>query len=634
MSAPDHPNPWFNVFLALFRFLRGLLRLRPQRLFLFLRGFFRSLIRQISELVINPQKKFWELAESRPDLQKTEKIRESRLQEEEDLYDDIENLRKTLSGLVEEKLVSDLYIRETRLWMHDILGAKNPEDVYQVIDKRIKNLLDGHYKPLFTPFSIGEPEPSTLAYLKSGQGEMVLESVEKAAVEQILIALPNDDTVALVHLIVTDDGTYGLISQHNRPIEIITCASMTRQKVENLLRGWLWLYYWHSRGMYEETLKIIAQEKIPEREREVFKKAAWRYPYQKIFYSQSVFDNLQPTEVPVTDDMPSVPFPSWILMEVILRELGIGYTNPGEGLWGRLHQRLSERGIRRIILCPDKALALFPHHATILGVDGYGQKNFLLDYYEVGYLPQGELSNITQGQVRPQRILVVGDDNETFSSIAVANLCHLAPEYVVTRPNASNFHILKNALRQVEAFTFVGHAVYDWVQPENSHLRMTNRNMTLKRFLDAVPPHLQMIVLGGCEIGLPMIRADVSDYKGFAEDLLLKSHIPVIISTLWPVHQVSAVLLMQQFHRYLLLGDSENSRQESLPVNIALSSAQKWLRNLTRERLVKELHNLAQSRYAEEVEKEIESVRNQNLEYPYAHPYFWASFYMMGETSQ
>jgi CHAT domain-containing protein len=121
----------------------------------------------------------------------------------------------------------------------------------------------------------------------------------------------------------------------------------------------------------------------------------------------------------------------------------------------------------------------------------------------------------------------------------------------------------------------------------------------------------------------------MSDYRGFPEDLLLKGGVPVITSTLWPVHQLSTVLLMRDLHRRLL-NAAVPDEKSSFQIAAALRRSQQWLRSLTVTQIIEELGSLAALANAKEIAKEIENIQTQILDHPYAHPYFWAPFYVMG----
>ena len=598
--------------------------------------FFKYLL----DLTHNPDL-FWDTMEEAANL------RPADLKEDLNLGEDLASLWKTLSDLMmqvhplmQSESIPLYYEWETRKWIQAAISSNNPRQVYVNVLKRITRALEGHNKPLFVPFRISAPNPEWIECLQAGNVVEALEKIEGVPFEQILSRLDTD--TALVHLIASDVGTYAIITRQGVSPEILLCKTFTRTGVENLLRGWLWLYYWHREYHYRETIKrTIQRRKMPTDESMAFREAAIKIPYRRIFYNQPLFEHLQPTEVPAAEGIPIIPFPSWLLMEAILRELGRGDIISGEGLWQRIDERLQSHGTKNLILCPDKALALFPHHGAILNTGSDGQKEFLLDRYEIVYLPQGTFAQSVSAKQQLPRLLVFGTDGDALSELGIASLHALLPDHIFewhanTDKKPSEQLVIDLSRLDVNALTFLGHGKYDWEDPSNSCLDLlsdgeggVNALIRLKFLRSNIPPQLNTIVLAGCETGLPKVTTQVSDYKGFAEDLISIPSVSTVISTLWPVQPISTVLLVRQFHRYWLLGDPKMGEKSLSPAE-ALRRAQSWLRILTREQAISELEVLASVRPTEEIGKEIRTLHESFVERPYAHPYFWSLFYVMG----
>ncbi len=556
-----------------------------------------------------------------------------------------------LQAKVINPYVKDLYIEETRKWIEDSLLG-DTEVVYQKISNRINNLLNGRHDPLFTPFRIGSPDETLCALLKSNDAESALEALEGLSPDKVASILLGDEQSALVHLIAAPQRIYAIIVQKSHPPEIVEFPSLTREKVENLLKGWMWLYYWQNEDIYQQTLESrIRQEKSNESYTDLMR-VGWAIPHDRLFSNNHIITHLRPTEVPTIDSKPLTPFPTWLLMETILREFGQGYVISDQGLWRVLHEKLASRSTKRLIIAPDKALAMFPHHAAILDINPNGDKELLIDHYEISYVPQGSIGKLQSPQtVAGNRVLVFGTkgDNELYSTIAVSSLQILAPLNIVT-PDVAAPRGLENAIKEIKPniLTFVGHGQYDWKKPQDSWLGLlknqdANKNqyeklMGLKSLLADVDSRLQLVVLAACGIGLPQIKAQMTEYRGFAEDLTIKGHIPTVVATLWPVHQLSTVLIMRDFHSRLLM---TNQNHAEIPQTIPsiLRQSQLWLRNLTKDKVLEEIQNLTnvagldQSTQTE-LENVKEGMKRQLAEYPFAHPYFWSPFYVMGGRNE
>lgn len=541
------------------------------------------------------------------------------------------------------KVVQEYYEWITFSFTRAIISCDDPRLVYIKTLRMINKLLSGEYKPLFAPVEISTPNPAWIELLEKDNVVRSVEAIEGVSFDHIL-SLLNADT-ALLYTVVGDAGTHVIVVHAaGASPEVLFFETFTRARVENVLSGWLWLYHWHSE-LYDQKLidEVINKNRL--KSGEMFRIFIHTNVYNRLFYNQYLYDHLCPTEVPSVKSIPTIPSITWLLMEAILRELGKGDltsgSHPKEGLWQRIDEKLQSQGIRRIILCLDKMFALFPHHAAILSTTNDGQKQCLMDKYEVIYLPQGAFGRSTPAEQETPRLLIFGTDGEAMSNLRMESVNLLSPGQI-TRWHASGERLSEqfaselSRLSDVNALTFLGHGKYDWLDSSQSYLGILsdsegglNGLLTLKFLHENIPSHVNTIVLAACETGLPKVTADISRYKGFAEDLIDLPHVSTVVSTLWPVHQISTVLLMRQFHQYWLLGDPETGEEPLSPAG-ALHRAQLWLRKLTREQAIAVLNILDSLLPTEEVKRELEVLQNCSVERPYAHPYFWASFYVMG----
>ena len=130
------------------------------------------------------------------------------------------------------------------------------------------------------------------------------------------------------------------------------------------------------------------------------------------------------------------------------------------------------------------------------------------------------------------------------------------------------------------------------------------------------------MVLSACESGLGR-AAGGEGYLGFAQPLFAKGARSLVLS-LWKADDQATALLMERFYQNLL------GRREGLPKPMAkaeaLAEAKEWLRGLRAEQIDDEVERL--TRGSMEKRKPVgtpASIRR------YEHPFFWASFILIGD---
>jgi CHAT domain-containing protein len=174
---------------------------------------------------------------------------------------------------------------------------------------------------------------------------------------------------------------------------------------------------------------------------------------------------------------------------------------------------------------------------------------------------------------------------------------------------------LPDPARQLDA----GLPVYDG--------RLTAAEMLRDWNLDA-----ELVTLSACETGLGTY-AGGEGYLGFAQALLVCGSRSVVLS-LWPVDDAATALLMDRFYANLL--GQRDGLTKGLGKAAALAEAKAWLRTLPRAEAVKRAAALTSGvergagREALPRAPAAPETRSDD-EPPYAHPYYWAAFVLVGD---
>jgi tetratricopeptide (TPR) repeat protein len=181
----------------------------------------------------------------------------------------------------------------------------------------------------------------------------------------------------------------------------------------------------------------------------------------------------------------------------------------------------------------------------------------------------------------------------------------------------------RDALPNPQTQLLAGKPVYDG--------RLTAEEMLRSWHLDC-----ELVTLSACQTALGKYERG-EGFMGFAQALLICGSRSVCLS-LWKVDDAATALLMQRFYANLL--GKRDGLKAPLPKAAALREAKEWLRNLSRAEAL---------RVAAEVSQGVERGKGRPRQpllppvperspaaaddKPYAHPYYWAAFVLIGDPS-
>jgi CHAT domain-containing protein len=144
----------------------------------------------------------------------------------------------------------------------------------------------------------------------------------------------------------------------------------------------------------------------------------------------------------------------------------------------------------------------------------------------------------------------------------------------------------------------------------------------------------ELVTLSACNTALGR-EAGGEGFVGFTQALLMPGARSVCVS-LWKVDDAATALLMQRFDANVL--GRRNGLTSPLPKGVALAEAKAWIRGLRREEVATLVANVtggdarskgaAKRKYAS---PPLNVPSATGDERPYAHPYFWAAFVLVGD---
>ena len=132
----------------------------------------------------------------------------------------------------------------------------------------------------------------------------------------------------------------------------------------------------------------------------------------------------------------------------------------------------------------------------------------------------------------------------------------------------------------------------------------------------------ELITLSACETGLGKYQGG-EGYLGFAQALFVAGSRSLVLSQ-WQVDDNATALLMTRFYENLL--GKRKGLAKPMPKAEALREAKEWLRGLTAKEVDQALVQLPRGE-----PREKPAVPVPAAVHPYAHPYYWAAFILIGD---
>jgi CHAT domain-containing protein len=299
-------------------------------------------------------------------------------------------------------------------------------------------------------------------------------------------------------------------------------------------------------------------------------------------------------------------------------------------LVGPLAARLVELGFRRASLVPGGRLSLLPLHAA-----GFDAVTFT-------YTPSARALQAARSAARERaelaRVLLgIGNPLPSPRPLAFARteVEEIAPRFA---PAARHVLLERHATHAAVAASLPGathlhfscHGRFDVREPLDSALSLAGaETLTLRDLLDGGLDlsAARLAVLSACQTGVVDFDKVPDEAIGFPAGLI-QAGVPNVVSTLWPVDDISTALLMGRFYVEQL--------GNGLDPASALHRAQDWLRTATARDM--SLADRYERRYLESGRMDPDAFRamryfRANPEArPFAHPYYWAAFTFTGVT--
>jgi CHAT domain-containing protein/tetratricopeptide (TPR) repeat protein len=282
--------------------------------------------------------------------------------------------------------------------------------------------------------------------------------------------------------------------------------------------------------------------------------------------------------------------------------------------------------VNSLILIPHRDLHRFPLHTL------FPEK------YTATYLPSAQVGLRPQSGDFSYSPLLSVEDPKTeqkpmdFAQLESAIISHiLQPSARISPKKASRENVRKALENAYKTFHFTGHGFYDSFRPQASAIALSDGLLTVRDINKLNLSSYRLVCLAACETALTGKDGITTEYVGLVSAFLAAGATNVV-STLWPVKEISSAWFMINFYQRLLAGESPA---------LALKNTQNWLKNITWQQLadwIEQLRLLPSLMEgvdrlevrAANILKEGSTIGLDQLT-EYSNPYHWAAYTLTGQ---
>ncbi|ODV36495.1 CHAT domain-containing protein [Microcystis aeruginosa] len=279
-----------------------------------------------------------------------------------------------------------------------------------------------------------------------------------------------------------------------------------------------------------------------------------------------------------------------------------------------------------LILIPHRDLHRFPLHTL------FPEK------YTATYLPSAQVGLRPQSGDSSYSPLLSVEDPKTeqkpmdFAQLESAIISHiLQPSQRISPKKASRENVRKALENAHKTFHFTGHGFYDSFRPQESAIALSDGLLTVRDINKLNLSSYRLVCLAACETALTGKDGITTEYVGLVSAFLAAGATNVV-STLWPVKEISSAWFMVNFYQRLLAGESPA---------LALKNTQNWLKNITWQQLAHWIEQLGQLPDLREGVDRLEVRAANTLKEgstigldqltEYSDPYHWAAYTLTGQ---
>jgi len=271
---------------------------------------------------------------------------------------------------------------------------------------------------------------------------------------------------------------------------------------------------------------------------------------------------------------------------------------------------------KHLKIFPRLVMNEFPFHS--LRVEG----KYLIEYCQISYAQTlGLFLRVHQKTYPVGNLTAIYGPNVPYYIDALPLLKSALGKNLMILQNPTQQELVSSLGTQNSTdVLFACHGKYDPDDPTRSHLSLGSQDGMpfTEIFSELNLPKCRCVTLGACESGLGRTIV-TAEYIGLPV-AFFASGVRYVIGSLWQVNELTATILLSQFYQILYTGT------QSVPS--ALNEAQRFVMDMSQKQVVDWIKTNLPNR----VSSLVPIIQTKFGDPPYVHPYYWAGFYVSGDT--
>jgi len=283
-----------------------------------------------------------------------------------------------------------------------------------------------------------------------------------------------------------------------------------------------------------------------------------------------------------------------------------------------LEPELQKRGINTLLFSLDPAMRSIPFAALHDG------EKFLIEKYSMGLIPSINMTDTSYRNIKDLSVLAMGASD--FQDPNIVSLPAVPLELKMIRQNwrgkiffDESFtleNLQKQRIKQGARIVHLAtHGSFKPSAPNDSFIQLWNEQLKfdeLRKLAKNGEP-IELLVLSACETAFGNLDAEL----GFA-GLAVQAGVKSVLASLWQVDDGGTLGLMREFYRQLSSQDTTVKAEALRQAQIAMINGDLRL----------EAGRLRSGRVGDDGVKLPDAEFAENMSF--SHPYYWASFMMIG----